>query len=97
VTTGSSVFSTLLFHQLIPPREVLRSNLAPDRQYQRTTTTSTEVDCTDILYVPKVIVPILTFNVPKLDVQKKRTESIILCTEIVLYRKRPTPFNAVFR
>jgi len=39
VTTGSSVFSTLLFHQLIPPREVLRSNLAPDRQYQRTTTT----------------------------------------------------------
>jgi len=38
VTTGSSVFSTLLFHQLIPPREVLRSNLAPDRQYQRTTT-----------------------------------------------------------
>jgi len=33
------VFSTLLFHQLIPPREVLRSNLAPDRQYQRTTTT----------------------------------------------------------
>jgi len=40
VTTGSSVFSTLLFHQLIPPREVLRSNLAPDRQYQRTTTTS---------------------------------------------------------
>jgi len=41
VTTGSSVFSTLLFHQLIPPREVLRSNLAPDRQYQRTTTTTT--------------------------------------------------------
>jgi len=40
VTTGSSVFSTLLFHQLIPPREVLRSNLAPDRQYQRTTTTT---------------------------------------------------------
>ena len=39
VTTGSSVFSTLLFHQLIPPREVLRSNLAPDRQYQRTTKT----------------------------------------------------------
>jgi len=39
VTTGSSVFSTLLFHQLIPPREILRSNLAPDRQYQRTTTT----------------------------------------------------------
>jgi len=40
VTTGSSVFSTLLFHQLIPPREVLRSNLAPDRQYRRTTTTT---------------------------------------------------------
>jgi len=37
VTTGSSVFSTLLFHQLIPPRDVL----APDRQYQRTTTTTT--------------------------------------------------------
>ena len=46
VTTGSSVFPTLLFYQLIPPREVLfytvvlRSNLAPDRQYQRTTTTT---------------------------------------------------------
>jgi len=40
VTTGSSVFSTLLFHQLIPPREILRSNLAPDRQYQTTTTTT---------------------------------------------------------
>jgi len=25
----------------------------------------TEVDCTDILYVPKLIVPMLTFNVPK--------------------------------
>jgi len=48
----------------------------------------TEVDCTDILYVPKVIVPILAFNVPKLGVPKKtRTESV--CTEIVLYRKRP--------
>jgi len=34
------VFSTLLFHQLIPPREILRSNLAPDRQYQTTTTTT---------------------------------------------------------
>jgi len=40
VTTGSSVFSTLLFHQMIPPREILRSNLAPDRQYQTTTTTN---------------------------------------------------------
>jgi len=40
VTTGSSVFPTSLFYQLIPPREVLRSNLAPYRQYQRTTTTS---------------------------------------------------------
>ena len=48
-----------------------------------------EVDCTDTLYVPKVIVPILTFNVPKLDVPKKRTESV--CTEIFPYRKRPTP------
>ena len=34
-------------------------------------TLCTEVDCTDILYVPKVIVPILTFNIPKLDVTKK--------------------------
>ena len=51
------------------------------------------MDCTDILYVPKVIVPILTFNVPKLDVPKKRTESV--CTEIVLYRKRPTPTYVV--
>jgi len=49
----------------------------------------TEVNCTDILYVPKVTVLILTFNVPKLDVPKKRTKSA--CTEIVLYRKRPTP------
>jgi len=31
----------------------------------------TEVDWIDILYVPKVIVPILTFNVSKLDVPKK--------------------------
>ena len=38
VTTGSSVFPTSLFYQLIPPREVLRNNLAPYRQYQRTTT-----------------------------------------------------------
>jgi len=35
VTTGSSVFPISLFYQLIPPREVLRSNLAPyNRQYQ---------------------------------------------------------------
>ena len=40
VTTGSSVFPTSLFYQLIPPREALRSNLAPDRQYQTTTTTT---------------------------------------------------------
>jgi len=39
-------------------------------------------------------VPILTFNVPKLDVPKKRTESV--CTEIVLYRKRPTPMDVGF-
>jgi len=38
VTTGSSVFPTSLFYQLIPPREVLRSNRAPYRQYQRRTT-----------------------------------------------------------
>jgi len=48
-----------------------------------------EVDCIDILYVPKLIVPILTFNVSKLDLPKKRTASV--CTEIVLYRKWPTP------
>jgi len=40
VTTGSSVFPTSLFYQLIPPREVLQSNLVPYRQYQRTTTTT---------------------------------------------------------
>ena len=52
------------------------------------------MDCTDILYVPKLIVPILTFNVPKLDVPKKTcTESV--CTEIVLYRKRPSPYKVV--
>ena len=48
-----------------------------------------EVDCTNILYVPKVTVPILTFidNVPKLAVPKTTcTESV--CTETILYRKR---------
>jgi len=45
------------------------------------------VDCrpTDILYVPKVIVPILTFNVPKLDVPKKHVTKVYVpklpCTE----------------
>ena len=29
------------------------------------------MDCTDILYVPKVTVPILTFNVPKLAIPNK--------------------------
>jgi len=33
-------------------------------------------DCTDILYVPNVIVPILTFNVPKLDVPKKHVPKV---------------------
>jgi len=45
--------------------------------------------CIGILYVPKVTVPILTFNVPEQAVPKKRTESV--CTETVMYRKRPTP------
>ena len=50
----------------------------------------TEVDCTDILYVPKVIVPILTFNIPKLDVLKKHVPKVYVpklsCTESDLPR-----------
>ena len=41
--------------------------------------------CTDIFYVPKVIVPILTFNVPKLYVPKKHVLKVYVpklsCTE----------------
>jgi len=44
VTTRSSVFPTSVFCPLIPPREVLRSNLVPYRQYQRTTTTTSLVE-----------------------------------------------------
>jgi len=50
------------------------------------------VDCTDILYVPKVIVPILTFNVPKLDVPKKRVPKVYVPN---LYRKRRTLFSEI--
>jgi len=45
----------------------------------------TEVDCTDIVYVPKVTVPILTLNVPKLAVPKKHVPKVYVpklsCTE----------------
>jgi len=34
------------------------------------------VDCTDILYVPKVTVSILTLNVPKLAVLKKHEPKV---------------------
>jgi len=43
------------------------------------------VDSTDILYVPKVTVPILTFNVPKPTVPKKHVPEVYVpklsCTE----------------
>ena len=43
------------------------------------------MDCTDILYVPKVTVPILTFSVPTVDVPKKHVPKVYVpklsCTE----------------
>ena len=47
--------------------------------------TCTEGDCADISYVPKVTVPILTFNVPKPTVPKKHVPKVYVpklsCTE----------------
>jgi len=40
ITSGFSWFPTWLFCQLISPRGLRRSDLAPYRQYQRTTTTT---------------------------------------------------------
>jgi len=50
--------------------------------------------CTDILYVPKLIVPILTFNVSKLDVPKKHVPKVYVpklsCTESDPWQNTPS-------
>jgi len=52
------------------------------------------VDCTDILYVPKVTADVDIQCTETGCTEKTCTESV--CTEIVLYRKRPTPMDVGF-
>jgi len=53
----------------------------------------TEVDCTHILYVPKVTVTILKMYRNWLYRKKTCTESV--CTETVMYRNRRTPVRII--